>query len=181
MNLGLSDATAVIAGGTRGMGRATAELLAAEGCRVAVLGRTESDLRATERALRERGAPDALGLRTDLLDTASVQAAFAEVDRRWGALNALVCAAGPTSDGTIEDLDDGRWLHAFDEGVLSAVRCVRAALPLLRRARFGRVVTLAATSTRHQNPRLIAYTAAKSALVSVSKNLARSLARKASS
>ena len=176
MNLGLSDATAVIAGGTRGMGRATAELLAAEGCRIAVLGRTESDLRATERALRERGAPDALGLRTDLLDTTAVDAAFAEIDRRWGALNALVCAAGPTSDGTIEDLDDRRWLHAFDEGVLSAVRCVRAALPLLRRARFGRIVTLAATSTRHQSPRLIAYTAAKSALVSLSKNLARSLA-----
>ncbi len=60
--------------------------------------------------------------------------------------------------------------------MLSAVRCVRAALPLLRKARFARIVTLAATSTRRQNPRLVAYTAAKAALVSVTKNLARSLA-----
>jgi len=176
MDLGLRGATAVVAGGSRGMGRATAELLAAEGCRVAVLARSEPDLRDAEEGLRAKGAPDVLALRADLLVAADVEAAFAVVGRRWGALNALVCAAGPTSAGTLEELSDADWLHAFDEGVLGAVRCVRAALPLLRKARFARIVTLGATSTRHQNPRLIGYTAAKAALVSVSKNLARSLA-----
>src|SRR6266446_4909396 len=176
MDLGLSDATVVVAGGSRGMGRATAELLAAEGCRVAVLARSEPDLRDAEEGLRAKGAPDVLALRADLLVAADVEAAFATVGRRWGALNALVCAAGPTSAGTLEELSDADWLHAFEEGVLGAVRCVRAALPLLRKARFARIVTLGATSTRHQNPRLIGYTAAKAALVSVSKNLARSLA-----
>src|SRR5438067_4888223 len=176
MDLGLRDAAAVVAGGSRGMGRATAELLAAEGCRMAVLARSEPDLREAEEGLRAKGAPDVLALRADLLVAADVEAAFATVGRRWGALNALVCAAGPTSAGTLEELSDAYWLHAFDEGVLGAVRCVRAALPLLRKARFARIVTLGATSTRHQNPRLIGYTAAKAALVSVSKNLARSLA-----
>jgi len=176
MDLGLRGAAVVVAGGSRGMGRATAELLAAEGCRVAVLARSEPDLRDAEAGLRAKGAPDVLALRADLLVAADVEAAFATVGRRWGALNALVCAAGPTSAGTLEELSDADWLHAFDEGVLGAVRCVRAALPLLRKARFARIVTLGATSTRHQNPRLIGYTAAKAALVSVSKNLARSLA-----
>lgn len=176
MDLGLRGGTAVIAGGTRGMGRATAELLAAEGCRVAVLGRTASDLHEAEEALGRRGAPDVLALRADLLEAAQVQAAFQTVDRRWGELNALVCAAGPSHAGTLDELSDRDWLHAFDEGVLTAVRCVRAALPLLRKGRFARIVTLGATSTRHQNARLVAYTAAKAALVSVTKNLARSLA-----
>lgn len=176
MDLGLRDRTAVVTGGSRGMGRATAECLAAEGCRVAVLARNESDLREAEEALRRRGAPDVLALATDLLDPAQVEAAFQAIDQRWGELNALVCAAGPGSAGRLDELSDRDWLTAFDEGVLSVVRCVRAALPLLRHASFGRIVTLAATSTRHQNPRLIAYTAAKAALVSVSKNLARSLA-----
>ena len=62
VDLGLRDKTAVVAGGTRGMGRATADMLAAEGCRVAVLGRTPADLADAERALRERGAPDVLAL-----------------------------------------------------------------------------------------------------------------------
>src|SRR2546426_6551926 len=176
MDLGLGDAAAVVAGGSRGMGRATAELLAAEGCRVAILARTEADLRDAEAALRVKGARDVLALRADLLQAGQVDAAFQAVERRWGALHALVCAAGPTTAGTLEELSDRDWLHAFDEGVLGAVRCVRAALPLLRKARFARIVTLGATSTRHQNPRLIGYTAAKAALLSVSKNLARSLA-----
>lgn len=176
MDLGLRDASALVAGGSRGIGRATAELLAAEGCRVAILGRTVADLAEAEQALRAMGAPDVLTLRTDLLDAAQVEAAFRTLGARWGALNALVCAAGPTSAGKLEDLSHRDWLHAFDEGVLGAVRCVRAALPLLRKASFARIVTLGATSTRHQNPHLIAYTAAKAALVSVTKNLARSLA-----
>ncbi len=158
------------------MGRAAAECLATEGCRVAVLARTASDLEVAAESLRARGAPDVLALPTDLLDAAQVQAAFHAVERRWGELNALVCSAGPESAGAFEELSDQDWVTAFEEGVLSAVRCVRAALPLLRKARFARIVTLAATSTRHQNPRLVAYTAAKAALVSVTKNLARSLA-----
>jgi NAD(P)-dependent dehydrogenase (short-subunit alcohol dehydrogenase family) len=176
MDLGLRDKTAVVAGGSRGMGRATAELLADEGCRVAILARGDADLGVAEEALRRRGSPDAVAIRTDLRDAAQVDAAFATLAGRWGALNALVCAAGPGSGARFEELSDADWVRAFDDGVLTAMRCVRAALPLLRRADFGRIVTLGATSTRHQNPGLIAYTAAKSALVSATKNLARSLA-----
>jgi NAD(P)-dependent dehydrogenase (short-subunit alcohol dehydrogenase family) len=64
----------------------------------------------------------------------------------------------------------------FDQGVLTAVRCTRHALPLLRRASWARIVNITAVSTRHQSPGLIAYTSAKAALASVTKNLARSLA-----
>lgn len=106
MDLGLRDGAAVVAGGSRGMGRAAAECLAAEGCRVAVLARTASDLEAAAESLRRRGAPDVLALSTDLLDAAQVQAAFQTVERRWGELNALVCTAGPGSAGTFEELSD---------------------------------------------------------------------------
>jgi NAD(P)-dependent dehydrogenase (short-subunit alcohol dehydrogenase family) len=158
------------------MGRAIAERLAGEGCRVAVLGRTDADLAATEIALGHGGAPDALALRTDLRSRADVERSFKRIAERWGVVHALVCAAGPSGAGGIEDLTDDDWHTAYDEGVLGVVRCVRAALPLLRAGTDGRIVTLAATSTRHQHPRLIAYTAAKAALVSLTKNLARTLA-----
>lgn len=59
---------------------------------------------------------------------------------------------------------------------MSAVRCVRAALPLLRKAQWARIVLVSAHSTRRQVPKLIAYTAAKAALARVGKNLARTLA-----
>jgi NAD(P)-dependent dehydrogenase (short-subunit alcohol dehydrogenase family) len=105
-----------------------------------------------------------------------VNALFEEVGMRWGSLNVLVNAAGPAGAGRFEDLDDVGWADAFDQGVLSAVRCVRAALPLLRAASWGRIVNVTAMSVQHQSPGLVSYTAAKSALLSVTKNLARSLA-----
>lgn len=176
MDLGLRGHAAVVAGGTRGIGRAVAELLAGEGCRVAVIGRREVDLRATEAELRSLGAPDAIGLQCDLLDTGEVEAAFSFLEERWGELNALVNAAGPSNLGRLDELTDNEWLDAFDHGVLTMVRTVRAALPLLRKATYARIVNIAAASIRHQAPGLIGYTAAKAAMTSASKNLARTLA-----
>jgi 3-oxoacyl-[acyl-carrier protein] reductase len=176
LDLGLRGRAVAVAGGSRGMGRATAELLAAEGCRVAVLGRTDTDLRETEQELAAAGAADSIGLECDLVDTGEVEAAFTFLDERWGELNALVNAAGPTRLGALDELTDNDWLDYFDLGVLTMVRAVRAALPLLRKASFARVVNLAASSIRHQSPGLIGYTASKAAMASASKNLARSLA-----
>jgi NAD(P)-dependent dehydrogenase (short-subunit alcohol dehydrogenase family) len=88
----------------------------------------------------------------------------------------LVNAAGPVGAGRFEDLGDAEWKAAFDSGVISAVRTVRAALPLLRAAPWARVVNVTAMSVQHQSAGLVSYTAAKSALLSVTKNLARSLA-----
>src|SRR5258706_9472573 len=109
MDLGLRGRTAVVAGGTRGMGRATAEVLAHEGCRVAVLARTEAELEETEGELLALGSPDALGLPCDLLDTGEVEAAFTYLEERWGELNVLVNAAGPTRIGGFDDISDNDW------------------------------------------------------------------------
>jgi NAD(P)-dependent dehydrogenase (short-subunit alcohol dehydrogenase family) len=178
MDLGLQNATVVVAGGTTGMGRAAADCFAEDGARVAVLARTEAGLRATVEALTARGSPDAVGIATDLFDTASVEAAVAEVGARWGHLNALVNAGGPMRGGlkSFETYDDAEWHDVFDGLTLAAVRTVRAALPLLRRADWARIVNVSAMSTKHQSPPLVAYTAAKSALTSLTKNLAQSLA-----
>lgn len=160
------------------MGRAAAECLAAEGARVAVLARTRGPLGATVATLVELGSPEAIGLQADLTKVDEVEAAFDELRARWGTLNALVNAAGPTEVGikAFEDLDDDEWVATFDIGTLSAVRCVRAALPLLRDADWARIVNISAHSTRRQSPSLVAYTASKAAMTSLGKNLAQSLA-----
>jgi 3-oxoacyl-[acyl-carrier protein] reductase len=77
---------------------------------------------------------------------------------------------------SFDQLDDDEWVATFDIGTLSAVRCVRAALPWLRRAEWARIVNVSAHSTKRQSPQLVAYTAAKSALTSLTKNLSLSLA-----
>jgi len=176
VDLGFADATAVIAGGTRGIGLATAVCLAEQGARVAVVGRNEAHLTKTAAMLAAAGSPEVLTLAADLRSAPDVDAVFETVGARWGALNVLVNTAGPVGAGRFEDLDDAGWAAAFDHGVVSAVRCVRAALPLLRAAPWARVVNVTAMSVQHQSAELVSYTAAKSALLSVTKNLARSLA-----
>ena len=178
MDLGLQEAAAVVVGGGRGMGLAAARCLAADGAKVAVVGRTAAVVGAAAAALTEGGSPDALGLVADITDVAQVQRMFDEVGERWGgALNILINAVGPESVGTFEDLTDDQWRAAFDGGVLGMVHCVRSALPLLRAASWARIVNFSAHSTQRQSLILPAYTAAKAALTSVSKNLSLLLAK----
>jgi 3-oxoacyl-[acyl-carrier protein] reductase len=176
MDLGFTGSKAVVTGGSKGMGLAIAETLAAEGASVAVMARNRAALDAAVNALLQAGAPDAVGISVDMADPASITAGFAAVSERWGQLNSLVHTIGPR-DGYFEQMDDADWDAAFALGTMSGVRSIRAALPLLRAADWARIVTLSAHSIQRQNPRIVAYTAAKAALSSVTKNLSKSLAK----
>jgi 3-oxoacyl-[acyl-carrier protein] reductase len=175
MDLGLADATAVVTGGSKGMGRAVAEILATDGAKVAVMARGREALDETASALVVAGSPDAVGISVDMTDPDSIAAGFAEVGDRWGSLNILVHTIGPAA-GRFEQLDDSGWDAAFSLGTMSAVRSVRVALPLLRAAPWARVVFFSAHSIQRQSPILVAYTASKAAVTSIAKNLAKSLA-----
>ena len=178
MDLGLANAAAVVVGGSRGMGLATARCLAEEGARVAVVSRTRASLDSAVTDLTGRGSPDALGLAADIGDAGEVDKVFAELGQRWnGELNVLINTVGPGAPGSFEVLTDDQWREAVEEGVMGMVRCVRAALPLLRNAQWARIVNFSAHSTQRQSVMLPAYTAAKSMLTSVSKNLSLLLAK----
>jgi 3-oxoacyl-[acyl-carrier protein] reductase len=175
MDLGLADATAVVTGGSKGMGRAVAEVLAADGARVAVMARGRAALDETVEALLAAGAPEAFGVSVDMTDPQSIADGFAEVAQRWPALNILVHTIGPGA-GRFEELDDAGWDEAFTLGTMACVRSVRAALPSIRAAEWGRICIFSAHSVQRQSPLIVAYTAAKSAVSSISKNLAKTLA-----
>lgn len=176
MDLGFAGATAVVTGGSKGMGLAIAQTLAAEGAKVAVMARGQTALEAAVSSLRSAGAPDAVGISVDMTDAESIAAGFAAIAERWGTLNSLVHTIGP-GDGYFEQMADSDWDAAFSLGTMAAVRAIRAALPMLRSADWARVVTFAAHSIQRQNPRIVAYTASKAALASITKNLSKSLAK----
>lgn len=174
MDLGFAGATAVVTGGSKGMGLAIAKTLGAEGASVAIMARGRNALDSAAERIRRAGAPEVLALSVDMMDAGSIASSFASVRDAWGRLNVLVHTVGPSA-GAFEDLTDDDWHAAFNLGTLSAVRSVRAALPMLRSAPWARVVTLSAHSIQRQSTRLVAYTAVKSALSSFTKNLSKSL------
>jgi 3-oxoacyl-[acyl-carrier protein] reductase len=178
MDLGLANAATAVVGGSRGMGLAAARCLAEDGARVAVIGRSRAALDDATAELSSLGSPDAIGLSADVGDAAEVDKVFAEIGERWdGQLNALINTVGPGAPGGFEDLTDEQWHESVDDGVLGMVRCVRSALPLLRKAEWARIVNFSAHSTQRQSVMLPAYTGAKSMLTSVSKNLSLMLAK----
>ena len=176
MDLGFAGSKAVVTGGSKGMGLAIAEALAAEGASVAVMARNRAALDDAVETIRAAGAPEAFGISVEMADAASIEAAFTAVSERWGQLNSLVHTIGP-GDGYFEQMNDAGWEAAFTLGTMSGVRSIRASLPLLRAADWARIVTLSAHSIQRQNPRIVAYTASKAALSSVTKNLSKSLAK----
>ena len=177
MDLGLSDAAVCVQGGSKGIGRAVAECFAAEGARVAILARGESAIDETVSRLTELGSPDAFGISVDVGDSLVIDRTFAQIGERWNALNVLVCAVGPqVSRLPWHAVSDNQYVEAFVIGALAAVRCARAALPLLRAAQWARIVNVSAMSSRCQGHGLIEYSAAKAALTSITKNLSLELA-----
>jgi NAD(P)-dependent dehydrogenase (short-subunit alcohol dehydrogenase family) len=180
MDLGLKGAAVCISGGTKGLGRAAALAFAQEGARVVVSGRGAEPLRETVELLRAAGAPDAFGVQADVLSLDSINALFAEIAARWGELNTLVNMASmalPSDGADFTEVPDEQWRTYFDGGIMSAVRCTRAAVPLMRKAGWGRVINISSISSRLGIPREAPYMTAKSGLNAVSKNMAWALAK----
>jgi 3-oxoacyl-[acyl-carrier protein] reductase len=175
----LTGAAVCISGGTKGMGHEAAIAFEREGARVVVTARGVERLEETVAQLRAAGSPDAFGVRTDVGDTSSIEALFQQIEKRWGMLNTLVNMAGPTdpSDGAnFADISEERWRYYLDVGVMSVVRCTRAALPLMRQAKWARVVNISSTSSRLGMPPEAAYATAKNGLNALSKSMAWALA-----
>lgn len=179
-DFGLRDATVCISGATMGLGRVTALAYAREGARIVVTARGAERLARVVEELRAAGAREAFGVQTDAGSLDSINALFEQIDARWGQLNALINMVGanvPSEGRTFIEVPDADWQYFFQVGVMSVVRCTRAAVPLLRKAEWGRVVNISSISSRVGMPFEAPYMTAKAALNALSKNMAWALAR----
>jgi len=180
MDLGLKGAAICVSGGTKGLGREAALAFARERARIVVSGRNAEPLARTVEMLCEAGAADAFGVQTDLRSLDSINALFTEIRLRWGELNTLINMAGPTEPSHGRDfteVPDEQWQYFFDVGIMSVVRCTRAAVPLMRSAGWGRVINISSVSARLGIPFEAPYMTAKGGLNALSKNMAWALAR----
>ncbi|MFE7895529.1 SDR family NAD(P)-dependent oxidoreductase [Streptomyces sp. NPDC057412] len=145
--------TALVTGGASGIGRATADLLAARGARVAVL---DLDPSAVDKPL--------LAYRADVSDDASVRTAVADAVAALGGLDVLVNNAGVGAQGTVEDNDDTEWHRVLDVNVLGMVRVARAALPHLRASAHAAIVNTCSVAATAGLPQRALYSASKGAV-----------------
>ena len=175
MELGIGGRVALVAASSRGLGRAVAESLAAEGARLTICGRDGSTLAATELALRAQGT-EVLAVRMDVTEPTAPQRLVRATIERYGRLDIVIPNAGGPPPGRALELDDAALLAAVEANFLTTVRFVRESLPHLVATRWGRVCCIASYTVTQASPALAASTAARIGLWGWVKSAAADLA-----
>jgi 3-oxoacyl-[acyl-carrier protein] reductase len=163
MDLGLGGLRVLVTGGSAGIGLATVELLRAEGAEVAICARN-----AGEQATRLGVA----GIDADLATAEGCLRAVEGASAALGGLDGLVNNAGAARIGRFADIDDERWQAAWDLNVMSYVRCIRAALPLLQESPRAAIVNVSSTSGKRPSGGMPEYSVTKAAVLSLSRLVA---------
>lgn len=172
MDLGIRNRAAVVTAASRGMGRAIAEALAAEGCKLAICSRDPEAIGSAAASIRQTHSATVFQRAVDVSDTASVQAFVAEGREEIGPFSIAVANAGGPPGGRFEDFSADDWTAAFRLNFLSTWALIQSVLPDMRAQRWGRVVTLTSTSVRQPIEGLILSNGVRAAVVGMLKTLA---------
>ncbi|HMI54541.1 MAG TPA: SDR family oxidoreductase [Candidatus Saccharimonadales bacterium] len=172
--MSLRNRVALITGGSRGIGRGIAVRLAKDGVRIAIAYR--SNKAAAQQALRELQAlgVDCVAVETDITDPARAEQLLQTVADRFGRLDILVNNVGDFRWGTLAESSIEDWQAIFNSNLSSVVYVSRAALPHMRKGRWGRIINLGAVGAERAfgQAKISAYAAAKAAVVALSRSLA---------
>ena len=194
----LDGKVAVITGGSRGIGRVTAELFAQEGAAIALCGRTQATLDAAAKEIAGRHGTRVFVQTADIVDNASVGRFAQAVEREFGRADVLVNNAGESSQravdginwpvnavdspgqklpaGRFEKITDEEWREALEQKVLGMIRVTRAFLPILRKGRGASIINITSIKGRQPPPRVVTSGVAWAASMNFSKGLSLELA-----
>ncbi len=173
MDLDLRDRVFIVTGGTRGLGRATAEALAAEGARVVISSRSQEHVDSAVPALSVLGADQVLGVVADNADPATPGRLIDAAQEQWGRLDGALISVGGPQAGRIDAITDDQWTTAFESVFLGSVRLAReigAVLP-----EDGALALVLSTSVREPVPGLTVSNGLRPGLAMVAKDLADEL------
>jgi len=172
MDLGLRGKTALVTGGSRGIGRAIARGLAAEGARVAICARTEAGLAEAAAAIEAETGARPVTIAGDLARLEEVARVVDAAVERLGGLDILVNNAGAIRGGDFLTTPDEQWLTDWSLKLLGYIRMARAVFPLMQRQGGGRICNIVGAAARNPSPTYLAGGAANAALVNFTKGLA---------
>jgi len=175
----LSGRHAVVTGASRGIGAAIAAILARLGADLTLMSRSEAQLRDQATALKAAHGGKVEVVPLDVSEPDSIAAAFAEAAQRLGPVRILVNNAGIAAAAPIGRTELKDWDHLMRVNVTAPFLAIRAVMPVLTKADYGRIVNIASTAGLTGYAYCTAYCAAKHALIGLTRSLARELARTA--
>jgi len=175
MDLGVRGRLYIVVGGSRGMGFEAARVLAADGARLALIGRSAKAVEAAAAAIsREFGVATTAHAADAAAENGAIETMIADIVLAHGEPRGLLVTSGLTDhNGALNEMTDADWEANFQDVLMGHVRAVRAAVPAMIAAGGGQIVTTAAYSVRAAKSFLFGYAAMKAAIVNFTKNLAK--------
>src|SRR5579864_1124531 len=172
MDLGLRNRVALVAASSQGIGLATAEAFATEGCRVAMCARNPQTLETAAKNIRTKHGVEVFAEALDVADSTAVSQFVASVAREFGRVDiGVTTAGGPPAkgflSGTLED-----WQRALELNFLSTVYFAREVIPHMQRKHWGRIITITSITTKQPVADLVLSNAVRAAVVGLVKSLA---------
>jgi 3-oxoacyl-[acyl-carrier protein] reductase len=177
MELGLQGKVALVTAASKGLGRASAEALAREGCDLIICSRSEAAIGEVAAAIRQETGRRVVALQADVTKKEDIDRLFAEAVGTFGGIDILVSNTGGPPPGQFMDHDDAAWQAAFESLLLSAVRLSRAAIPLMRARGGGRILYITSGTVKQPIANLILSNSLRAAVTGMMKTLASEVAR----
>ena len=172
--MSLRNRVALVTGGSRGIGRGIAVRLGKDGARIAIAYRSNKAAAQQSLRLLQAGGAECVAVETDISDAARAEQLIKTVVERFGRLDIVVNNVGDFRWGTLAESSLEDWQSIFSSNLLSVLFVSRAALPHMRRGRWGRIINLGAVGAERAfgQAKISAYAAAKAAVVALSRSLA---------
>jgi 3-oxoacyl-[acyl-carrier protein] reductase len=165
----------LVTGGTRGIGKAIAEVLAKRGVHLAIAGRNVDAAHEVAASLSTSGSR-AIGIRLDVSNAAEVEKAFEIIRKEFNRIDILINNAGITKDGLLMRMKEDAWDSVIDTNLKGVFLCSREAIKNMAKQRYGRIVNITSVAAFMGNPGQANYSASKAGIVGLTKTVAREYA-----
>jgi len=172
MDLELREKTALVTGGSKGIGRAVAQVLSAEGARVAICARDKATLEKAAGEIRDTTGREVVAISANLADLGEVERTVRTARERLGRIDILVNNAGAIRGGAFLEIPDAQWSDDWSLKLLGYIRMARAVFPLMQEQGGGRIINVVGAAARNPAPTYLTGGAANAALINFSKGLA---------
>ncbi len=175
MQFDIEGKSAVVFAASKGLGKAAALALAAEGCRVAVCGRTPDTLAEAATEICSAGAADVLTEVVDVMNRAEIESFVESIARAWDGIDILVTNAGGPPVKTFMETSDEEWQEWYQKTFMSVVRSIKTAVPYMEKKGWGRIINITSISVKAPVESLVYANALRMAVVGLAKTLSLEL------
>ncbi len=176
MDLGLQDHVALITAASEGLGFACALKLANAGCHVAICGRREELLEKAKKTIASETKAEVLAVKADLVEGKDLKALVSTVQQRFNRIDILVGNSGHIPYGSLFEITENDWYHAFDLLLMSMVRLSRLVIPLMKAQKKGDIVFLTSSVVKEPAPHLLLSNVFRVGVVGLAKSLSQRFA-----